>query len=66
MRVKFKRNFTSPVLGNVWIGREVVVTSEQARKFIALGYAEAVQETAADKLAQVKPPAKKKTVEDLV
>jgi hypothetical protein len=44
LRIKFNINATSPVLGNIWIGREVVMNHKQALKFIELGYAEEIVE----------------------
>ena len=33
-------DFSSPVLGNVWIGREVTLNIATANRFVELGYAE--------------------------
>lgn len=39
LELKFVKNFTSPVLGNVWIGRVATVKKDQAERFIAGGLA---------------------------
>lgn len=39
-KIKFKRNFTSPALGNVWIGREITLKSKEAEKYVNMGWAE--------------------------
>ena len=42
-----KDNFTSPVLGNVWIGRRVTLNRKTAEHFVHHGYAKLVTESAA-------------------
>jgi hypothetical protein len=39
VEVKFVKGFTSPVLGNVWIGRVATVKKDQAERFIKGGLA---------------------------
>jgi len=39
LALEFVKNFTSPLLGNVWIGRKADVRKEQAERLIAGGYA---------------------------
>lgn len=40
--VKFKRGFSSPILGNVWEGRTATLPHKQALKFIEADLAEQV------------------------
>lgn len=52
--VLFKKDFTSPVFGNVWEGRIVHnVDEKQALKFVGLGYAEIIKDE-----KKAAPPAK--------
>jgi hypothetical protein len=44
MRIKFKKGFSSPELGNVWIGRTLEVHGKQAQRFIELGFAVLIEE----------------------
>lgn len=46
VRIKFIKDFTSPVFGNVWPTREVVCAKNVAQKMIDLGYAELVEKEA--------------------
>lgn len=42
-KIKFIKNFSSPVYGNVYIGREVSVKGIEAEKQVALGNAELIE-----------------------
>lgn len=44
-KVRFIRAFTSPQYGNVWIGREVIVSHKQAVRFIEEKLAEEVRKS---------------------
>ena len=43
MKIKFTKSFSSTTFGNVWQGREVIVTNKQALRFIGSGLAEQVK-----------------------
>lgn len=42
-QIKFTKNFSSPVYGNVWIGRELNVKPKEAEKYTNMGWAEYVE-----------------------
>lgn len=42
-KIRFTNNFSSPVYGNVWIGRELGVKPKEAEKYINMGWAEYVE-----------------------
>ena len=42
-KIKFTKNFSSPVYGNVWIGRELNVKPKEAEKYANMGWAEYVE-----------------------
>jgi hypothetical protein len=39
MRIEFIKPFTNSELGNVWQGRQMVLSPAQAKKFIQAGFA---------------------------
>ena len=43
-KITFNRNFTSPVFGNVWIGRTIEVKPKDAEKYVNMGWADMVME----------------------
>jgi hypothetical protein len=44
MKLKFIKEFVSPSLGNVWLGRIMACEPDMAQKMVAMGYAEEVKE----------------------
>ena len=44
VKIKFLNEFTSPVLGNIYIGKIIKVKPSVAQKWIALGHAEIVEQ----------------------
>ena len=43
-KITFNRNFTSPVFGNVWIGRTIEVKPKDAEKYVNMGWADMVMD----------------------
>lgn len=60
-KIKFLKNFSSPVFGNVWMGRVVSLKSKEAQKYINMDWAELVEEAKSEK---VKKAYKKKVKKD--
>ena len=44
-----KGDFNHPELGNIWVGREVIVAPKMANRLIALGYAVQAKEPKKEK-----------------
>jgi ABC-type arginine transport system ATPase subunit len=49
MQIKFIKEFTSPVFGNVYVTKEVDVDKKTAEKYISAGVAELVNEAKQEK-----------------
>jgi len=62
IRIKFEKEFTHKDLGNVWHGREVVISPKQAQRFIDLKLAVPVQASEGGNQNQVKPEVKSQEI----
>lgn len=51
VKIIFKKEFTSPSLGNVWIGRTMKVKRDRAMELVSLGYAELDEKKSAQPIA---------------
>lgn len=64
VRIRIIRDdFSSPVLGNVWIGREVTLNIATAQRFVDLGYAEFID---GEKTMKLEDAIKKMNLEDAI